>query len=183
MNLECEQSDDGIWRTTSADPSHDQPSQPGSSLLDIFRSRMSGLEEHAEEVSSYHALTPADLISPCVTVDSSASVDSIALTSETAFLLQTYVRTVATWMDVFDHNSTYQLRIPQLVIKSPLLFHCVCAFTANHLALSDSSHNPAWKLVAVKHYGEVMMPQVQPVFLRVGPTSACPPRSGIGAVV
>lgn len=81
---------------------------------------------------------------------------SITLTSETAYLLQTYVRTVAVWMDLFDFSLVYQLRVPQLVISSPLLFHCVCAFTANHLALSNASSNPAWKFVAVKHYGEAL---------------------------
>ena len=84
------------------------------------------------------------------------ATSDLSLTSESAFLLQTYVRTVATWMDCFDHDSTYQLKIPQLVIKSPLLFHGVCAFTANHLALSNSSHGAAWKVVAVKHYGEAL---------------------------
>jgi hypothetical protein len=78
----------------------------------------------------------------------------VRLTSESAFLLQTYVRTVAAWMDIFDHTSTFQHRIPQLVLTSPLLFHCVCAFTANYLALSNSSHDPSWQVTAGKHYGE-----------------------------
>ncbi|KAF2030093.1 hypothetical protein EK21DRAFT_100664 [Setomelanomma holmii] len=85
-----------------------------------------------------------------------SSSETISLTSETAFLLQTYIGTVATWMDIFDHSSTYQLRIPQLVLTSRLLFHCVCAFTANHLGLSKASSNPSWKFVAVKHYGEAL---------------------------
>lgn len=158
LGLECEQSEDATWRHIHADLSQDQPGQTGPSLLDVFKSHMNDLEQHPEEVPSYHVPTPADLVSPSSTVGSNTSGDSICLTAETAFLLQDYVRTVATWMDCFDHNSTYQLKIPQLVIKSPLLFHCVCAFTANHLALSNSSHNPAWKLVAVKHYGEVLHP-------------------------
>ena len=78
----------------------------------------------------------------------------VRLTPESAFLLQTYVRTVATWMDIFDHASTFQHKIPQLVLRSPLLFHCVCAFTANYLALSNSSHDPSWQVTASKHYGE-----------------------------
>lgn len=59
-------------------------------------------------------------------------------------------------MDIFDHNSTYQLKVPQLMLASPLLFHCVCAFSANHLALSKRNTNPSWKVVAVKHYGEAL---------------------------
>lgn len=117
---------------------------------------MSDLDNTTDEVLSAKIHPEADLISPASTVDTNTSVDGISLTSETAFLLQTYVRTVATWMDCFDHTSTYQLKIPQLLIKSSLLFHCVCAFTANHLALSKSSHNQAWKLVAGKHYGQAL---------------------------
>lgn len=96
------------------------------------------------------------LYTPPATVESNPSSGTMSLTSETAYLLQTYVRTVAAWMDLFDFSSTYQLRVPQLVLSSPLLFRCVCAFTANHLALSNKSSNPAWKLVAVKHYGEAL---------------------------
>jgi hypothetical protein len=36
------------------------------------------------------------------------------------------------------------------------MFHCVCAFAANYLALSNTSSNPAWQFVAVKHYGEAL---------------------------
>ncbi|KAH7095713.1 hypothetical protein FB567DRAFT_36839 [Paraphoma chrysanthemicola] len=100
-----------------------------------------------------------DLVTP--PIEQSSSSDTISLTPETAFLLQNYVRTVATWMDVFDHDSTYQLRVPQQVLTSPLLFHCVCAFTANHLALSNTSSNPSWKFVAVKHYGEALRLLIQ----------------------
>ncbi|KAF1841124.1 uncharacterized protein K460DRAFT_198862 [Cucurbitaria berberidis CBS 394.84] len=121
LDLECEQSDDASWKITHADLPQDQPGQAGLSLLDIFRSDMSGLEENSEVVASYRITTPANLISPSATVDSNNLVDSISLTTEAAFLLQTYVRTVATWMDCFDHDSTYQLKIPKLVTKSPLL--------------------------------------------------------------
>lgn len=94
--------------------------------------------------------------SPPTTVNSSGSNGQISLSSESAFLLQTYVKTVATWMDLFDHSSTYQLKIPQLALASPLLFHCVCAFTANHLALSNMALNASWKVVAVRHYGQAL---------------------------
>ena len=95
-------------------------------------------------------------MSPPTTANSSGSTESKEISSEGAFLLQTYVKTVATWMDLFDHKCTYQLRIPPLALASPLLFHCVCAFTANHLALSNTSLNASWKLVAVRHYGQAL---------------------------
>lgn len=95
-------------------------------------------------------------VSPLTTTDSSDFTERSSISSEGAFLLQTYVKTVATWMDLFDHSSTYQLKIPPLALTSPLLFHCVCAFTANHLALSNKSLNASWKLVAVRHYGQAL---------------------------
>lgn len=98
----------------------------------------------------------ATTMSPPTTANSSGSTESKEISSEGAFLLQTYVKTVATWMDLFDHKCTYQLRIPPLALASPLLFHCVCAFTANHLALSNTSLNASWKLVAVRHYGQAL---------------------------
>ncbi|KAF2691235.1 hypothetical protein K458DRAFT_327471, partial [Lentithecium fluviatile CBS 122367] len=78
----------------------------------------------------------------------------VSLTPETAFLLQTYLRTVATWMDLLDHSKTYELCIPRLTLTSPLLFHSVCAFTAKYLALSDPRRNASWGATASEHYGE-----------------------------
>ncbi|KAL6155885.1 hypothetical protein ACJQWK_05395 [Exserohilum turcicum] len=110
----------------------------------------------SEDLPSPQSYIPANRLSPAASVGKDHPKPKVRLTSEGAFLLQTYVRTVATWMDVFDHGSTYQLKIPQLALTSPLLFHCVCAFTANHLALSNSSNKPSWKLCAVRHYGEAL---------------------------
>jgi hypothetical protein len=117
---------------------------------------MEGLHHVHHSIAPIAVLRPVNIISPAATSETGFSSGTIPLTSETAFLLQAYVRTVATWMDIFDHGSTYQLYVPQLVLASPLLFHCVCAFTANHLALSNASNNPSWKFVAVKHYGEAL---------------------------
>ncbi|KAF1956268.1 hypothetical protein CC80DRAFT_413477 [Byssothecium circinans] len=79
----------------------------------------------------------------------------VTLTSETAFLLQTYVRTVATWMDLMDHSNTYQIYIPRLTLSSPLIFHSVCAFTAKYLSLSKSrQHYNTWEPISSSHYGE-----------------------------
>jgi hypothetical protein len=126
------------------------------SLLEVFQSHMDDLEQLPEDVRPETISAAGNLFTPPATVEANPSSGTISLTSETAFLLQTYVRTVATWMDLFDFDSTYQLRVPQLVLTSPLLFHCVCAFAANHLALSNASSNPSWEFVAVKHYGEAL---------------------------
>lgn len=98
----------------------------------------------------------ATTASPPTTPHSNSLAEKKTISSEGAFLLQTYVKTVATWMDLFDHSSTYQLKIPPLALASPLLFHCVCAFTANHLALSNRSLNASWELVARRHYGKAL---------------------------
>lgn len=128
--------------------------QDASSLVDVFKLRMNDLDLPKDQ-SPTQSYIPAN-ISPTASTELDSPRSKIRLNSESAFLLQTYVRTVATWMDIFDHGSTYQHKVPQLVLASPLLFHCVCAFTANHLALSNSSHNPSWKLCAVRHYGEAL---------------------------
>tara|TARA_R110002003_G_scaffold198_25_gene15593 strand:- start:1173 stop:2375 length:1203 start_codon:yes stop_codon:yes gene_type:complete len=120
---------------------------------------MDDLDQYSGDMLPSHGAFTGELVTP--PKEKASFPPTISLTPETAFLLQTYVRTVATWMDIFDHDSTYQLRIPQQVLTSPLLFHCVCAFTANHLALSNASSNPSWKFVAVKHYGEALRLLIQ----------------------
>ncbi|KAH3980020.1 hypothetical protein HBI25_111280 [Parastagonospora nodorum] len=140
--------------TYSAPPA--QPVDEETSLLEIFQSHMDELEPVADGVRPGSFSNIGSMYTPPATAVSNPSTGTISLTSETAFLLQTYVRTVATWMDLFDFQSSYQLRVPRLVLNSPLLFHGVCAFTANHLALSNASNNPAWRVVAVKHYGEAL---------------------------
>jgi hypothetical protein len=133
----------------------DQQDNDAPSLVDVFRLRMSDLEL-PEVTSSAQSYIPVNDLPQLDSTGTNESSNKIRLTSESAFLLQTYARTVATWMDIFDHGSTYQHKIPQLVLKSPLLFHCVCAFAANHLALSSSNYNHSWEVTAVKHYGEAL---------------------------
>jgi hypothetical protein len=156
LDLECEVSDETRWKITQAPAQDDSPVQDVPSLLEVFQSHMDGLEQYSEDVQPYKTPIANSLLTPPTTVKSPSPSGTTALTPETAYLLQTYVRTVATWMDLFDFLSTYQLRVPQLVLKSPLLFHCVCAFTANHLALSNTSSDSSWHIMAVKHYGEAL---------------------------
>lgn len=53
-----------------------------------------------------------------------------------------------------DFDLTYQLSIPRLTLASPLLFHCICAFTAKFLSMSESRRHGIWDPVARFHYGE-----------------------------
>lgn len=155
LNLECELPEDNTWFAPHADTTHEEPEYDAPSLVDVFRLRMNDLDL-SEVPAAGQSYIPVNSISPPESTGTSSQKRKIRLNPESAFLLQTYVRTVATWMDIFDHGSTYQHKIPQLVLSSPLLFHCVCAFTANYLALSNSSHDPSWGVTAVKHYGEAL---------------------------
>lgn len=141
-----------VRREESPDSCFEAP----SSTLDIFRSHLEGLDQLIEIAPPEAVLATSTTISPPPPTKSSTSAETKSITSEGAFLLQTYVKTVATWMDLFDHSCTYQFKIPPLALASPLLFHCVCAFTANHLALSNTNLNASWKLVAVRHYGQAL---------------------------
>ncbi len=161
--MQCEQSEDSTWKiirsyASSQNQTTDQPDQDFPSLIDIFRSHINDLSElpAAGDVQlGINNISPESFSTPA-TATSSNAINEISLTSESVFLLQTYVRTVATWMDCFDHSCTYQLKIPALVLKSPLLFHAVCAFTANHVALSNLAPGKSWKIIAARHYGEAL---------------------------
>jgi hypothetical protein len=156
LDLHCENYEDSTWKITHSIPQQESATQEASSLLEAFQSRIEGLKHLPDAMRPEVMPAIGHLCTPPASVEAPTSSGTISLTSETAFLLQTYVRTVATWMDLFDFQSHYQLRVPQLVLKSPLIFHCVCAFSAYHLALSNASNNPAWRFVAVKHYGEAL---------------------------
>ena len=152
LNLECEPSEEVAWAASYTDTIRDQPDNDAPLLVDVFRTRMNDLDLSQDPLLGQNYIPVTGITPPGPT--GSNGLKKIRLTPESAFLLQTYVRTVATWMDIFDHSSTFQHKIPQLVLASPLLFHCVCAFTANYLALSNSSHDPSWQVTAGKHYGE-----------------------------
>lgn len=166
LNLECKPSEfiaPSTWNksaepTTQAQSSNDPSplsSEAPGSTWDIFKAFASvdfaSDETPPDNVFLYLNLDPPTL--PAPTSPPSTAL-AVSLTPETAFLLQTYLRTVATWMDLMDHASTYQLSIPRLTLTSPLLFHCICAVTAKHLALANSRHNSSWDPVAREHYGQ-----------------------------
>ncbi|KAF2856064.1 hypothetical protein T440DRAFT_97197 [Plenodomus tracheiphilus IPT5] len=156
LELECEQSEDSTWIATHENLIDAPPNQTFPTLIDIFRSRISDLEPVVYEPALPEPTLGLSNQSPQTIDGAHQNPREVTLSSESAFLLQTYVRTVARWMDIFDHASTYQHVVPQLALRSPLMFHCVCAFTANHLALSNGSRDPSWRLIAAKHYGEAL---------------------------
>ncbi|KAF2637073.1 hypothetical protein P280DRAFT_532677 [Massarina eburnea CBS 473.64] len=88
-------------------------SVPGSeeptSTWDIFRSRISGFELLPDESPPDDMLTYLHLRSPRAPTLPPTKQPPVTLTAETSFLLQTYLRTVATWMDLMDHSNTYEI--------------------------------------------------------------------------
>ncbi len=90
--------------------------------------------------------------SPALTGTSAPS--AVTLTVEMAHLLHAYQYKsgVARWMDLFDHEATYQRAVARRVLHSELLLRCVCAFTAQHLSLLKSGE--IWQGAAARYYGE-----------------------------
>ncbi len=88
------------------------------------------------------------------TSNSTSSPPAVTLTAEMAYLLHTYQNKsgVAQWMDLFDHEATYQRAVARRVLHSELLLRCVCAFTAKNLSLLQAGE--IWEPAAARYYGE-----------------------------
>ncbi|KAF2019115.1 hypothetical protein BU24DRAFT_112852 [Aaosphaeria arxii CBS 175.79] len=125
-----------------------------TSTWEIFKAQFPSLNVPDEESPPLQDLSDPSLLTPAYTISSGPLPTQVNLTDETAFLLQTYLRTVARWMDIMDFQNTYQLSIPRLTLTSPLLFNCICAFTAKQLSLANSRKNWSWDTVARDFYGQ-----------------------------
>ena len=77
----------------------------------------------------------------------------VELNDESAFLLQTFSAGLATWMDVFDFDKTYERQVTRRALHSQLLIQCICAFTAKNLSLLSSGE--VWDPISSRYYGEV----------------------------
>jgi len=119
----------GPHRVESLDP-YPNESSPSSSLCD---------SNQASSLSA-HLATPK-------------STGLVALTDEIAYLLKTYQSGLATWMDIFDFEKTYQIDVSRRALYSDLLLQCICAFTAKHL--SHLASGEVWQTVASRYYVEV----------------------------
>lgn len=76
------------------------------------------------------------------------------ITPEIVHLLRVYDKGIATWMDVFDSESTYQRRLLCMAPSSPLLLNAICALAARQLSLIESPRT--WKPVAEHYYGQAV---------------------------
>ena len=81
-----------------------------------------------------------------------AARHTVVLTPETVYLLKRFRHGLATWMDVFDRNCTYQREVCQRALTSDLLLRCICALTARQLCLLASGE--IWTPVATKYYSQ-----------------------------
>ena len=119
-----------------------------TSTWDIFNSRITCAS--SDEPIQTSSFSPDS--SSALTGTSTPS--AVTLTAETAYLLHAYQDQsgVARWMDLFDHEATYQRAVVRRVLRSELLLRCVCAFTAKHLSLLESGG--IWKEAAARYYGE-----------------------------
>jgi Fungal specific transcription factor domain len=78
----------------------------------------------------------------------------VNLTDEAVHVLNVFRSGLATWMDIFDHDCTYQREVGRRALSSELLGRCICAFTAKHLSLLASGE--VWRPVASRYYGEAL---------------------------
>lgn len=85
---------------------------------------------------------------------SQLSGTSMSLTLEIVHLLTTYQTGVATWMDMFDRECTYQREVLRRCTTSELLAYSVCAFTAKHLSLLPSGQ--VWASPAGRYYSKAL---------------------------
>lgn len=83
----------------------------------------------------------------------SPSFMSVEPNDERVSLLNIFRADLATWMDVFDFEKTYEREITSRALYSDFLLRCICAFTARHLSLLESGN--MWFPVASHYYGEV----------------------------
>nr|POE93180.1 hypothetical protein CFP56_19192 [Quercus suber] len=101
--------------------------------------------------SSISASTPSAGSSHRPTSQNSGS-SQVTLTNEMVYLLNNYRTGVATWMDIFDHDCTYQREVLRRCTTSELLVRSVCAFTAQNLSLLP--FGGVWIQPATRYYGE-----------------------------
>lgn len=125
------------------------------SAWDIFKLHTSNLEGEQDNLPPSSHIPTLDIPAPTSTAARPSRETTTMFNPETVFLLQTYLRSVAIWMDLFDFDQHYQLHVSRMTLTSPLIFHCICAFTAQYLSLAKSCcHKSLWGPVARSHYVE-----------------------------
>ncbi|RYP10766.1 hypothetical protein DL764_000462 [Monosporascus ibericus] len=78
----------------------------------------------------------------------------VDVNDEIAYLFTVYRARLATWMDIFDFQQTYQIEVSRRASYSDLLLRCICAFAAKHLSMLASGD--VWLPIASRYYGEAL---------------------------
>jgi hypothetical protein len=85
----------------------------------------------------------------------------ISLDSEMVHLLTVFQKGVATWMDLLDHDCTYERTVSQRAVGSECLLRCVCGFAAKQLSLLPNGE--VWTPIAAQRYVEPLGPFIKEV--------------------
>lgn len=129
---------------------------PPTSTWDIFSSNLPELNCNSTSGSSEPSPESLNLLplSPTTGVGTASppTTPAVVLTAETVYLLREFQNGLAKWMDVFDHESTYQREVCRRALTFQLLLTCICAFTARQLCLIGSGET--WTPVATKYYSQ-----------------------------
>lgn len=124
---------------------------PSTNLLATAVSSQESTSEFSGSLTPFNQVTTSQSSqSPTHPFLSSISVD---LDDEVVFLLNKFRAGLATWMDVFDFDKTYETEVLRRALHSDLLLRCICAFTAQHLSLLVSGE--FWFPIASRYYGQV----------------------------
>ncbi|KAI0401971.1 hypothetical protein F4802DRAFT_391674 [Xylaria palmicola] len=120
---------------------------PVTNQARAFQDPSGGLDLLTSSNGDTSAAEPRLSASPATSV-------SVGIGNETAHLLTTFCSGLATWMDIFDFNLSYQRDVCRRALQSRLVLHCICAFVAKHLSLFPAGE--VWQPIASCHYGEAL---------------------------
>ncbi|KAI0465546.1 hypothetical protein F4859DRAFT_377382 [Xylaria cf. heliscus] len=79
---------------------------------------------------------------------------TVGLQDEAVRLLTIFRGSLATWMDIFDFNETYQREVCRRALSSYLVLYSICAITAKYLSLLPSAE--VCQPTASRYYGEAL---------------------------
>ncbi|EJP66153.1 C6 zinc finger domain protein [Beauveria bassiana ARSEF 2860] len=166
LNLECRPREFIIlssWSAPGETAETAAESAPSGTSHLLQSNSASSFREHTSPITPTSTWNLFETYSPVPALDegqtgfaSSYSTTSYSnsgqftLTAEMAYLLNAYRTGVATWMDIFDHEYTYQREVLRRCMGSQLLVWSVCAFTAKNLSLLPSGG--VWAPSAAQYY-------------------------------
>ncbi|CAI9633683.1 unnamed protein product [Alternaria burnsii] len=143
-------------RSRTGDEPNNDAMNDAPLLVDVFRTRMNDLDLPGDSLLGQNYIPVTGITPPGPTETNGRK--KIRLTPESAFLLQAYVRTVATWMDIFDHtlrSEDYRRHFLGLTIL----------IKSRHVTAQSSGTDLANFWIYVRHEIVVAMASEQPLIL------------------